>query len=181
MKTAARNAAVVVLVMGAMACGTSGWAQSSQGSATIISNAETQKVWEAIEPGVHDDKLVKGVDTHGSAGNIGLSVIHYQPTTTKWNGEASEHTKVTEVFYVLKGSATMALGGEFDGAPTASRTSPLFGPTVSGKAKGYKLQKIAAGDSVILPPNTLHNFVEIPEHLDFIVYRIDPEKSTTAK
>jgi mannose-6-phosphate isomerase-like protein (cupin superfamily) len=93
------------------------------------------------------------------------------------------HTNVSEVYYVLSGSATMATGGVMTDqkarrAGSEEGTGPGFDGTV---AKPNDVRKIKAGDMVIIPRNMAHWFTEVPEDVTYIVVRIDPEKSTGLK
>jgi mannose-6-phosphate isomerase-like protein (cupin superfamily) len=93
------------------------------------------------------------------------------------------HTNVTEVYYVLSGSATMATGGVMtDQKPRKAGSEEGTGPGFDGTvAKPNDVRKIKAGDVVIIPKNMAHWFSEVPEDITYLVVRIDPEKSIGLK
>jgi len=93
------------------------------------------------------------------------------------------HTNVTEVYYVLSGSATMATGGVMtDQKPRRAGSEEGTGPGFDGTvAKPNDVRKIKAGDMVIIPRNMPHWFSEVPEDIAYLVVRIDPEKGIGLK
>jgi mannose-6-phosphate isomerase-like protein (cupin superfamily) len=93
------------------------------------------------------------------------------------------HTNVTEVYYVLSGSATMSTGGVMtDQKPRKAGSEEGTGPGFDGTvAKPNDVRKIKAGDVVIIPKNMPHWFSEVPEDIAYLVVRIDPEKSIGLK
>jgi len=93
------------------------------------------------------------------------------------------HTNVTEVYYVLSGSATMSTGGVMtDQKPRKAGSEEGTGPGFDGTvAKPNDVRKIKAGDVVIIPKNMAHWFSEVPEDIAYLVVRIDPEKSIGLK
>jgi mannose-6-phosphate isomerase-like protein (cupin superfamily) len=90
------------------------------------------------------------------------------------------HSNVTEVYYVLTGSATMSTGGEMtDKKPRKAGSEEGTGPGFDGTvAKPNDVRKIKAGDVVIIPRNMAHWFSEVPEDTTYLVVRIDPDKTT---
>jgi mannose-6-phosphate isomerase-like protein (cupin superfamily) len=92
------------------------------------------------------------------------------------------HSEVSEVYFVVRGSGTAALGGELENATwddSNSRSVQVVrGPSVNGAQKGHKLVKWSAGDTVIVSAGVPHVFgYEVTEKADIVRVVIDPSKS----
>ena len=115
------------------------------------------------------DQQVRQVDI-GKA-NVGVGVVHRGRLN---NPEASvaEHDLVSEVYHVISGSATLALGPDLVGTerrPSTQTTVRLLnGPGNNAKAirNGVSYQ-IKAGDVVVIPAGTGHQFTRIDDHVTY--------------
>lgn len=151
-----------------------------RGQPTIVSSADVAAVMITLGEQRNIDKLVRTVDTKGPAGNISIAAVAYNPGPQDWNGTANEHSMITEVFHVTKGSATFVFGGdladarEFDTRSEA--VQKVFGPGRGGKVSGHRIVKARVGDNVVLPPHTPHQIIEVTEDFEMLVIRIDPAK-----
>lgn len=111
--------------------------------------------------------------------NIGVGIVR---RTRPGGANSIEHSRITEVYHVIEGSATLVTGGAMENpraaAPESQVVRLLNGPsTTGGKVTGGTSQKVAAGDVVIIPPNTPHWFSEIAsEQIVYLVVRVDPHK-----
>ena len=82
---------------------------------------------------------------------------------------AEVHTKDTDVFYVVEGSATFVTGGELvDGAPDKGNVEELRGPSVKG-GEPHKLQK---GDVIVIPHGVPHWFTEVTPPFNYFVVKV---------
>lgn len=82
-------------------------------------------------------------------------------------GEVEVHTKDTDIFYILDGSATFVTGGVISGsrdtAPDEKRGASMSGGTT------YHLSK---GDVVIIPANVTHWFKELQQPVTYLVIKV---------
>lgn len=82
-------------------------------------------------------------------------------------GEVEVHTKDTDIFYILDGSATFVTGGAMNGgrdtAPDEKRGASMTGGTT------YHLSK---GDVVIIPANVTHWFKELQQPVTYLVIKV---------
>jgi len=82
---------------------------------------------------------------------------------------AEVHTKDTDVFYIVEGSATFVTGGELvDGAPDKGNVEELRGPSVKG-GEPHKLQK---GDVIVIPHGIPHWFSEVTPPFNYFVVKV---------
>jgi hypothetical protein len=96
------------------------------------------------------------------------------------------HSNITEIYYVVHGSATLRTGGrllspirsDIPGMLPGTKEIPRFPvPTFRGKAEGGVSRKLTVGDIVVMGPNTIHAWESIgPEGLGYLNLRIDPMK-----
>lgn len=175
--------AAALLVLAALAANRSAvLAQSHlpRGQATIVPAAEFKAVVDTLGTQRNIDKVVRTIDTDGPAGNISIAAVAYHAGPQNWVGTANEHSRITEVFHIRKGSATFVFGGDLAGAKEFDLKSDavrnVFGPGRGGKVSGHRVVKASVGDHVILPPNTSHQIIEVTEDFEMLVIRIDPGK-----
>lgn len=151
-----------------------------RGQATVVPAADFRAVVATLGDQRNIDKVVKTVSTNGPAGNVSVAAVAYKAGPQNWDGTGNEHSMITEVFYVTKGSATFIFGGDLAGAKEFDNNSDsvkkVFGPGQGGKVSGHKTVTARVGDSVVLPPNTPHNIIEVTEDFEMVVVRIDPAK-----
>ncbi len=174
-------AALVVFSAAAAGQTTSPAAGSTGDSAIYITGDQIQDKAKELQP-VTKGTAFRIVDV-GNA-YVGVAIQHRLKAEPGGKiGGPILHTNVTEVYYVLTGSATMATGGVMTDqkarkAGGEEGTGPGFDGTV---AKPNDVRNIKAGDVVVVPRNMPHWFTAIPEDLTYLVVRIDPEKSIGLK
>jgi len=87
------------------------------------------------------------------------------------------HDSQTEGYYIVSGGGTMVTGGHIvNGRRSASDsavTRELNGPSCSGPVVGSDvvIRDVKVGDIIIIPPNTVHGWVKIPDHVDYLSFR----------
>jgi mannose-6-phosphate isomerase-like protein (cupin superfamily) len=149
--------------------------------ATDITAAQIQAVLKLDSPDKNADRLVKVIDA--GPYNVSMNVQHRIKGQVT-DDQGALHTKVTEIYYVLDGSATLVTGGTMTN-PKASVYDPKLitpdggnstGPGFSGKImKPYVSRKVGPGDVVFMPPMTIHWFSSIDDHIDYLAFRVDNE------
>lgn len=92
------------------------------------------------------------------------------------------HLHQTETYVIVSGSGTMITGGQIAGgrtsAPDSEVTTTLNGPSCSGRIVGADVVKrvVNVGDVIIIPAGVPHGWAEIPDHVDYLSVRPDPDR-----
>jgi quercetin dioxygenase-like cupin family protein len=83
------------------------------------------------------------------------------------SGEVEIHTKDTDIFYVLEGSATFVTGGTI---LAGKNTAPdeVRGPSMNGG----EVRLISKGDVIITPANVTHWFKEVQSPITYFVVKV---------
>jgi mannose-6-phosphate isomerase-like protein (cupin superfamily) len=180
-----------------------------RGKAVFITSAEIQAVAQkqitkttldralADAPPATKDAVTKAVAKTLDAGtdevlamlplkagpNYGVSVLHYAVSEPGKNPtEATEHSKVSELYYVIQGNATLITGGDLGEPYRDTTTGRAAGASAFGVMTGNSVsRKIGPGDVIIIPPNTPHLVNDVTQELVFLVMRIDPDKVLMTK
>jgi mannose-6-phosphate isomerase-like protein (cupin superfamily) len=150
--------------------------------ATYVSAADIQANLSAA-PNSATNPLpnIRVVDAGGY--NVAVGVIH-RPQTPP--GVVAVHHKVTEIYHVTDGAATLVTGGTVVNAkerPADAVSVRLEdGPGASGTAiQGGVTRKIKAGDVVVIPAGVPHWFSEIEGSITYVVVRVDPGRVLALK
>jgi mannose-6-phosphate isomerase-like protein (cupin superfamily) len=93
----------------------------------------------------------------------------------------AEHEQVSEVYYVIEGSATLLTGPDLvDPKPRPSTLKTVReqnGPGFSAASiKNPVTHELKAGDMIIIPAGTGHWFTKIDDHIRYVMVRLDPDK-----
>jgi mannose-6-phosphate isomerase-like protein (cupin superfamily) len=144
-----------------------------------LSSAQVQEAMKralsSLKPGVPViDRLVELPDM-GSY-NVGVAVVA-RPAGTNLSQYLS-HDKITEIYYILKGSGTQVTGTMADGR-REQNVSRTIGPGMSSSAplQNSHTSTLGPGDIHIVPPGVGHGFTSVePGGIQYIVFRVDPEK-----
>lgn len=90
---------------------------------------------------------------------------------------ALSHDKITEIYYILRGSGTQVTGAVADGTHSDT-TGNSIGPGWSSNTPitNGRSTKLGPGEMQIIPPGVGHSWSEIAEGgIDYLVFRVDPE------
>jgi mannose-6-phosphate isomerase-like protein (cupin superfamily) len=125
------------------------------------------------------DQRVRAVDIGKS--NIGIGLVYREKLDAPTANSVAEHDQVSEVYYIMDGTATLVLGPDIvnrQRRPATERTVvERNGPGNNGSdiknGVAYQLKK---GDTVIIPAGTGHWFTKIDNHINYMMVRIDPDK-----
>ena len=145
--------------------------------ATYVSAADIQSNLKAA-PNSATNPLpnIRVVDAGGY--NVAVGAIH-RPETPP--GVVAVHYKVTEIYHVTDGAATLVTGGTMVNAkprPADAISVRLEdGPGASGTSiQGGVSRKIKAGDVVVIPAGVPHWFSAIEGSITYVVVRVDPNR-----
>jgi oxalate decarboxylase/phosphoglucose isomerase-like protein (cupin superfamily) len=149
----------------------------AKATATDLSSAEIQEAVKrgmaALTPGVSvNDRIVSFADI--AKYNVAVAVVA-RPAGP--DPRSLSHDKITEIYYVLKGSGTQLTGTLVNG--THQETSKTIGPGMSSDAalQNTTVKKLGPGDIQIIPPGLGHRWQSIdPGGIQYLVFRVDPEK-----
>jgi mannose-6-phosphate isomerase-like protein (cupin superfamily) len=125
------------------------------------------------------DQRVRAVDIGKS--NVGIGLVHRGKLAAPTADSVAEHDQVSEVYYVIDGTATLVLGPDIINRQRRSATERTVvernGPGNNGSdirnGVAYELKK---GDTVIIPAGTGHWFTKIDDHITYMMVRLDPDK-----
>jgi mannose-6-phosphate isomerase-like protein (cupin superfamily) len=151
-------------------------------AATYVSAAAIQaNLNGAPNAAVNPSPNIRVVDAGGY--NVAVGAIH-RPETPP--GVAAVHFKVTEIYHVMDGAATLVTGGTMVDAKTRPADSLSVrledGPGESGTAiQGGVSQRIKAGDVVVIPAGVPHWFSKIEGSITYVVVRFDPNRMLAPK
>jgi mannose-6-phosphate isomerase-like protein (cupin superfamily) len=150
--------------------------------ATYVSAADIQaNLNGAPNAATNPQPNIRVVDAGGY--NIAVGVIH-RPQTPP--GVVAVHFKVTEIYHVMDGAATLVTGGTMVNAKARPADSIAVrledGPGASGTAiEGGVTRRIKAGDMVVIPAGLPHWFSAIEGSITYVVVRVDPNRLLAAK
>jgi mannose-6-phosphate isomerase-like protein (cupin superfamily) len=130
------------------------------------------------------DQQVRDVNI-GKA-HVGIGLVHRGRLDKPLPNSVAEHDLVSEVYYIIEGSATLVLGPDIvnrQRRPATLQTVREFnGPGNNGSdVRNGVAYDIKAGDVVVIPAGTGHWFTKIDDHITYVMVRIDPDKVTPLK
>ena len=125
------------------------------------------------------DQRVRAVDIGKS--NVGIGLVYRTKLDAPTANSVAEHDQVSEVYYIISGTATLVLGPDItnrERRPATERTVvERNGPGNNGSdIKNGVAYQLKAGDVVIIPAGTGHWFTKIDDHINYMMVRIDPDK-----
>ncbi len=150
--------------------------QSAPAVATYVSVADVQAALSrSPQLAVNPQPNIRVVNVGGF--NVAVGAIH-RPQSPP--GVAAVHFKVTEVYHVIDGAATLVTGGTMvnakDRPPDSESVKFEDGPGQSGSSiQGGTSQRIKAGDVVVIPAGVPHWFSAIEGSITYLVVRVDPD------
>ena len=150
--------------------------QDARSIATVVSAEDIATVLAG--PG-GADREIKILDL--GRYNMGVAVLRRGVIKPGNPIGAINHTRLTEVYYVMSGNGTLVTGGEVkDVRPIAADNelvTTIVGPGNNATfVKPAMTRQIKAGDVVVIPAGVYHGFSEIPDHLEYVSVRPDVEK-----
>jgi mannose-6-phosphate isomerase-like protein (cupin superfamily) len=164
-----------VLMLTATAAATAAAQTTPPVLATDIPAAAIAAVLNSQPPA--GDKLIKSVDIGGYA--VGVGILHRGTTRPGAPIGAINHTQLTEIYYVISGTATLLTGGTVTNVTAIAADSDIVkidvGPSNQGVfAQAAQRRKIGPGDVVIIPAGVYHGFDDVVGGIDYLAFRTDP-------
>jgi len=128
----------------------------------------------ALKPGVSvSDRNISLAD----AGPYNVAVAFVtRPATKVPSGRSLSHDKITEIYYVVRGSGKQATGTLVDGVKESGSATIGPGWSSTSAIKADRTTTLGPGEMQIIPPGVGHVWTEIAEGgIDYMVIRVDPE------
>lgn len=125
------------------------------------------------------DQQVRSIDI-GRA-NVQIALVHRGRLEEPAERSVAEHDLVTEVYYILSGSGTNRTGPvlvDAERRPADNRAvRTLNGPgRNAADLRDARVQQLQAGDVLVIPAGTGHQFTRIDDHITYLMVRVDPDK-----
>ena len=132
------------------------------------------------------DQQVRSVDIGKVQVGIGMVTRGKLLPDPNRKAAVAEHEQISEVYHVISGEATLLTGPDLVNPvkrPDDERTVRLQnGPGYNSDAIRQPLTThLKAGDVIVIPAGTGHWFTEIPDHITYMMVRIDPDKVVPTK
>jgi hypothetical protein len=149
-------------------------AQTPPLPATDVTNSDIQSFINALPRDVVSDRAIRIVDVGGY--HVGVFGV-FRPKTIKQ--EANLHqTKVSEIYYILDGNATLVTGGTL---PDPKPNRPGSTTLQSNHIEGGTSRHVGKGDVIVIPGRTPHWFSSQDGDLRYLIFRPDPESTLALK
>jgi mannose-6-phosphate isomerase-like protein (cupin superfamily) len=155
-------------------------------SATYVPKSELDAYTaRAIEHKIVDQQ-VRSVDLGKSQIGIGMVTRGKLAPGSGGPEAVAEHEQISEVYYIIEGTATLLTGPDLDGAVKRPDTQVTVreqnGPGWSAKSiKNPVTHELKAGDVIVIPAGTGHWFTKIDNQITYLMVRIDPDKVVPLK
>jgi mannose-6-phosphate isomerase-like protein (cupin superfamily) len=157
---------------------TAAWlgAQGKPSPVVAISSGDINAVLRYTgSEGAGTDRQIRVVDL--GAYRLGVGVLHRGPTRAGAPVGAISHSQVTEVFYIVSGSATLVTGGAIENErpfpPDTEFVRLAVGPSSGGTFKQGERRHVAPGDVVVVPAGVPHGFDDIVDQITYLSIRPD--------
>ncbi|HLX46243.1 MAG TPA: cupin domain-containing protein [Bryobacteraceae bacterium] len=130
------------------------------------------------------DQQVRSVDLGKS--QVGVGLVRREKLGPGDPSEVAEHEQISEVYYIIEGSATLLTGPDLvepkrrpDNLKTVREQN---GPGYNSKSiRNPVTHQLKAGDMIVIPAGTGHWFTRIDDHVTYVMVRIDPDKVVPTK
>jgi mannose-6-phosphate isomerase-like protein (cupin superfamily) len=183
MRTIVAGVGVVVAVVLAFAIGRlsaqEGVASCRLCPSTYIPRSEIEQ-YEAIGRATNViDQQMRSLDI-GKA-QVEIALVHRGKLDAPAPRSVATHDLVSEVYYILSGSGTNRTGPDVvdpQRRPADDRAVRLLnGPGANGTdIRSPAVHELTAGDVLVIPAGTGHQFTKIDDHITYLMIRVDPDK-----
>jgi quercetin dioxygenase-like cupin family protein len=142
--------------------------------ATHVTKDDIQKFFAGMPKGRILDSSIRAVDVGGY--RVGVFAVTRPKDSPQ---DAIYHdTNMTEILYMLEGSATLITGGTIPDARPPTRAGGNYTGT---KIEGGTSRHVVPGDVIITPGRTPHLWANIESDMRYLVFRPDPDGTLPLK
>jgi mannose-6-phosphate isomerase-like protein (cupin superfamily) len=125
------------------------------------------------------DQQMRALDI-GKA-QVEVALVHRTKLDAPAPRSVATHDLVSEVYYILSGSGTNRTGPDVvdpQRRPPDDRAVRLLnGPGANGTdLRNPAEHELTAGDVLVIPAGTGHQFTKIDDHITYLMIRVDPDK-----
>ena len=112
---------------------------------------------------------------------VEVALVHRGKLEKPGARSVAEHDLVSEVYYILSGSGTNRTGPDIVDSkrrPATDRAvQRLNGPGAdAADIRNAAEHELKAGDVLVIPAGTGHQFTKIDDHITYLMIRVDPDK-----
>jgi hypothetical protein len=142
--------------------------------ATHVTQQQIQEFIAHMAPDRIADSVIRAVDVGGY--RVGVFAVVRPKDSPQ---DAIYHdTNMTEILYMLEGSATLITGGTIpDARPPARPGGNYTGTRIDGGTSRH----VVPGDVIITPGRTPHLWANIESDMRYLVFRPDPDSTLPLK
>jgi hypothetical protein len=142
--------------------------------ATHVTKDQIQDFIAKLPKGRILDSPIRAVDVGGY--RVGIFAVVRPKDSPQ---DAIYHdTNMTEILYILEGSATLITGGTIPDARPPARPGGNYTGT---KIEGGTSRHVVPGDVIITPGRTPHLWANIESDMSYLVFRPDPDGTLPLK
>lgn len=147
--------------------------------ATYVPKSELDGYFQQAKLHSIVDQQVRNVSVGHT--QVGIGAVYRAKLDKPAPHSVAEHEQVSEVYYILDGAATLKTGPDLV-SPSARPGNQLTvrqqnGPGFNADSiENAETIQLKAGDVVIIPAGTGHWFTHIPDHITYVMVRLDPDK-----
>jgi mannose-6-phosphate isomerase-like protein (cupin superfamily) len=125
------------------------------------------------------DQQMRSLDV-GKA-QVEIALVHRGKLEAPAPRSVASHDLVSEVYYIISGSGTNRTGPDIvdpQRRPPDDRAVRLLnGPGANGTdMRNPAEHELEAGDVLVIPAGTGHQFTKIDDHITYLMIRVDPDK-----
>jgi hypothetical protein len=136
--------------------------------ATHITKDQIQEFIANLPRARISDSPIRAIDVGGY--KVGVFAV-FRPKDSPQDAIYHD-TNMTEILYILEGSATLITGGTIPDARPPARPGGNYTGT---KIEGGTSRHVAPGDVIITPGRTPHLWANIESDMSYLVFRPDPD------
>lgn len=142
--------------------------------ATHVTSEQIQEFIARMAPDRIADSPIRTVDVGGY--RVGVFAVIRPKDSPQ---DAIYHdTNMTEILYILEGSATLITGGTIpDARPPARPGGNYTGTRIDGGSSRH----VVPGDVIITPGRTPHLWADLESNMRYLVFRPDPDGTLPLK
>ena len=142
--------------------------------ATHVTKDDIQDFFAKLPPNRILDSPIRAIDVGGY--RVGVFAVTRPKDSPQ---DAIYHdTNMTEILYILEGSANLITGGTIPDARPPARPGGNF---TGSKIDGGTSRHVVPGDVIITPGRTPHLWANIESDMRYLVFRPDPDGTLTLK